>query len=117
MYIDILHALPFAFLHAADAPVEVGRDAVGQVVGKGNGPIDVEGLMTDEHTVLEAAPCEVFGRGEATVAEEGALVIDDVGVAVEDGNGKRPSPHPPYGEGVVTLFVCSSIGRDTTPSL
>ena len=33
----------------------------------------------------------------------------------------RPSPHPPYREGVVTLFVSfritSLIGRDTTPSL
>ena len=33
----------------------------------------------------------------------------------------RPSPHPPYREGVVTLFGCFlisiPIGRDTTPSL
>jgi hypothetical protein len=49
--------------------------------------IDVEGLMTNKHTVSERTPSEVFGRGKPTITKELAVIVHNVSVAVEDRDG------------------------------
>ncbi len=49
------------FLHHPDAPVEVGGEAVLQVVGFYKGSFGKEGLMADQHALLEALPGKHFG--------------------------------------------------------
>ena len=75
--IEVLHALFFSLLHTADAPIEVGCEPICGVVGKGNLAIDVEGLMTDEHTLLKTLPCKVLWRGEAAITDESPFVIQE----------------------------------------
>lgn len=75
-------------LHDADAPIEVGREAVVlRVVEMLTGDVGArkEGLMTHEHALTKAAPSQVLGRGEPATTDEVTLVIDDVGVAIDDG--------------------------------
>ena len=51
-------------LHDADAPVEVGRETeCGVVLGAEVAP-GIEGLVADEHSLLETFPGQPFGRGE-----------------------------------------------------
>ena len=109
VHIDVPHAPTFALLHAADAPVEVGGKAVGQIVWKGDLAIDVEGLVTDEHSVFEGTPSEVFGRSETTVAKEGAVVVHDVGVAIEDSDGGAVGRCRNLCEGVLAVEFVASV--------
>ena len=49
------HILLGSRLHDTDAPVNIGRIAILQVVGCGNGKVGtgIESLMTDEHAMTE----------------------------------------------------------------
>ena len=71
-------------LHDADAPVEVRREAVAQVIVRGDGTAGEEGLVAHEHAVPEALPREVLGRGQAAHPQEMALTVDQRRVAIED---------------------------------
>ena len=53
------------FLHDADAPVEVGGEAVLHIVWYRQAPFGEECLMANEHTLPETLPCQHFGGGEA----------------------------------------------------
>ena len=53
------------FFHDADAPVEVGLEAVLHIVWYRQAPFGEECLMANEHTLPETLPCQHFGGGEA----------------------------------------------------
>lgn len=53
------------FFHDADAPVEVGGEAVLHILWYRQAPFGEECLMANEHTLLETLPCQHFGGGEA----------------------------------------------------
>ena len=76
--------------HHSDAPVDVGREFEMQVVEVLFGDVcaGIKGLMTHQHATAERTPCELFGRREPTVAKEMAIVVDDIGVAIEN-TGER----------------------------
>ncbi len=69
-------------LHDAYAPVEVGREAVAQVVGAGQRAAGEEGLVAHEHALPEAAPGQHLGGGESAHAHEVAFAVDEGGLAV-----------------------------------
>jgi hypothetical protein len=73
-------------LHNADAPVDIGRITIAEVVRRGYGKVGtgVEGLMTDEHAVTEGFPGEVLRGRETAMMKEPTFGIDDIGIAVED---------------------------------
>ena len=74
------------FFHDADAPVDVSRMTVFQVVGKTLGYVQagIESLMADQHALLERPPCQDFWRPMGTKMEEMALGICDGRVAIDD---------------------------------
>ena len=74
-------------LHDADTPVDIGRVTVAEVVGCGDGKVGtcVEGLMTDEHTVAEGFPGEMFWRSESAMMKKAAFGVDNIGVAIQHG--------------------------------
>ncbi len=71
-------------LHNADAPIDIGRVTVAEVVGRGDGEVGtgVEGLVADKHAVAEGLPSEMLWWSKTTVAEEMAFGIDDISVAI-----------------------------------
>ena len=73
-------------LHDADAPVDIGRVTIAEVVRCGNGEVStgIESLMTDKHAVTERFPGEVLRGRETAMVKEPAFGIDDIGFAVED---------------------------------
>ena len=79
--------LAFGSLHDAYAPVDIGREAVAQVVRFGLGEVGtcIESLMAHEHAMTERTPREVFGRNEATGMQQPALIVNYIGVAIEHG--------------------------------
>ena len=74
-------------LHNADAPVDIGRITIAEVVRRGYGKVGtgVEGLMTDEHAVTEGFPGEVLRGRETAMVKEPAFGIDDIRFAIKDG--------------------------------
>ena len=64
------------FFHDADAPVEVGGEAVSHVVWYRQAPFGEECLMANEHTLPETLPCQHFGGGEAAHTEEMPFFIN-----------------------------------------
>ena len=74
-------------LHDANTPVDIGRVTVTEVVRCGDGKVGtgVEGLMTDEHTVAEGFPGEMFWRSEAAMMKETTFGVDNIGVAIQHG--------------------------------
>ena len=76
--------------HHSDAPVDVGREFEMQVVEVLFGDVcaGIKGLMTHQHATAERTPCELFGRREPTVAKKMSIVVDDIGVAIEN-TGER----------------------------
>lgn len=77
----------FCLLHHADAPIHVGRVAVLQVVGNvaGNVQSGVERLMAHQHAPSERSPRQTVGHAQMALAQETAVSIDNVGVAIDDG--------------------------------
>ena len=67
------------FFHNTDAPVKVGRETVLQVVGMlySQFPTGKEGLMTDQHALLETLPIQFFGSRKSAHVKEMAFFIDD----------------------------------------
>ena len=61
--------------HHPDAPIEVSGEAVLQVVGFHKGSFGKEGLMADQHALLEASPGKRFRGGEAAHADEVPFLI------------------------------------------
>ena len=71
-------------LHYTDAPIEIGRETeCGVVFGTKVAPC-VEGLVANEHPLFETAPCQLFGWSEAAWAKVLAIIIHNIGVAIED---------------------------------
>ena len=70
-------------LHHPDAPVEVGGEAVLQVVGFYKGSFGKEGLMADQHALLEASPGKHFRGGEAAHADEVTFLVHQFRFAVQ----------------------------------
>ena len=54
------------FLEYTDAPVDVGREAVAEIVVGRDASLSDEGLMTDEHPRAEATPVELVRRAQAS---------------------------------------------------
>ena len=73
-------------LHDADAPIDIGRITIAEVVRRGDGKVGtgVEGLMTDEHAVTEGFPGEVLRGRETAMMKEPTFGIDDIGFAIEN---------------------------------
>ena len=82
-----LQMLALGTLHDAYAPVDVGREAVAQVVRLGTGYVcaGVERLVAHQHAVTERAPVEFVGRSKSARMQHNTLFVDDVRVAVEHG--------------------------------
>ena len=74
-------------LHDADAPVDIGRVTIAEVVRCGNGEVSTgrESLMTDKHAVTERFPGEVLRRRETAMMKESAFGIDNIRITVEHG--------------------------------
>ena len=94
-------------LHDADAPVEVGRETECGVVLRTKVAPGIEGLVADEHSLLETFPGQPFGRGETAWSEVSPFIIDNVGMAVED-TGQAPSISP-RGGGFSGNGICPSL--------
>ena len=79
--------LAFGTLHDAYAPVDIGREAVAQVVGFGLGEVGtcIESLMAHEHAMTERTPREIVGRSQATGMQQLSLIVNYIGVAIEHG--------------------------------
>ena len=83
--VDAAHASALNLFHAAYAPVKISRESVGEIVVWGYGTADVEGLMADEHAVLEGMPCHVVGWVKTAWTDVLSLIINYVGIAVDEG--------------------------------
>lgn len=70
--------------HDPYAPVEVGREAVMQVIERGDGAAGEEGLMAYEHSLLEAFPVQMFGRAQPAHTDEMSFVVDDGCLSIDD---------------------------------
>ena len=79
--------LALSTLHDAYAPVDVGREAVAQVVRLGTGYVcaGVERLVAHQHAVTKRTPVEFVGRSKSAWMQHNPLFVDDVRVAVEHG--------------------------------
>ena len=64
-------------LQDADAPVEIGRKTVVQVVGLDQGTSGKEGLVTHQHALLETLPGQHFGSRQAAHAQEVPFAVHD----------------------------------------
>ena len=80
--------------------------------GTGSLPHHDAGGDADVERVFRA----VLRNFQGAVAGIDDTLLHALDLVAED-ESERPSPHPPCREGVVTLFISSLIGRDTTPSL
>ena len=87
MRIDQRKALALSLTHDAYAPIEVGREAITEVVMEEACQVGTseKGLMAYEHTIAERAPIEVLGWGETTGAQEASIAIYEMGVAIDHG--------------------------------
>ena len=73
-----------AFFHAANAPVEVAREAVGKVVGRSQPAACDEGLVAYQHSHAETFPGEFFGRFQPSHRDKTPFAVDDGRLAVND---------------------------------
>ena len=55
-----------SLLEYTDAPVDVGREAVAEIIVGRDASLSDEGLMTDEHPRAEATPVELVRRAQAS---------------------------------------------------
>ena len=69
--------------HNLNAPVEVGREAIAQVIRHHEVASGKEGLVADEHPLAETFPCQYFGGREAAHAQEVAFMIYQLRFAIE----------------------------------
>lgn len=71
---------PFEY---TDAPVDIGREAVAQVVVGSEDTLSYEGLMADEHPRAEALPVQLVRWTKPSESEVLILGINESGIAVE----------------------------------
>ena len=71
---------PFEY---ADAPVDIGREAVAQVVVGGEDALSYEGLMADEHPRAEALPRQLVRWTKPSESEVLILGINETGIAIK----------------------------------
>ena len=57
-------------LHYPDAPIEISREAVAEIIGFGQGAAGKEGLVADKHSVAETFPVEGLGSAKPAHAYE-----------------------------------------------
>ena len=79
---------PFEY---TDAPVDIGREAVAQVVVGSDAALSYEGLMADEHPRAEALPVQLVRWAKPSESEVLILGINETGIAIKH-----------IGEGVAT---------------
>ena len=82
----------FSALHHPDAPVNVCRMAILQVVGflLGNICAHIEGLVAYQHALAKRAPRQFLGRAQTAQVEELPLSIYNSRIAVNDGTILNP---------------------------
>lgn len=71
---------PFEY---TDAPVDIGREAVAEIVVGGKDALSYEGLMADEHPRAEALPSQLVRWTKPSESEVLILGINESGITVE----------------------------------
>ena len=71
---------PFEY---TDAPVDIGREAVAQVVVRSDAALSYEGLMADEHPRAEALPVQLVRWTKPSESEVLILGINETGITIE----------------------------------
>ena len=97
---------------AADTPVEVGRETVGQVVERSQLPAHDKGLVAHQHAHAEVFPCKFFGRFESSHGDEATLAVDDGRLAVDDVGTVFPDEIGYFLQGVGLMEAVARIEED-----
>ena len=85
--VDKRQAQAVCFFHDTDAPVDICRVAILQVIGKlaCNIQTGIEGLMTDEHSLLEGTPGQFLWGTMGAQVQKASISIGNSCVAIDDG--------------------------------
>ena len=82
-YEHIFHPPLLTFLHAAYAPVDVGREPVTEIVLLRYRPVHIERLMAHEHSFFKTSPRESCGWLESSAAQKTSRFIDNICMSVD----------------------------------
>ena len=113
---------PFEY---TDAPVDIGREAVAQVVVRSDAALSYEGLMADEHPRAEALPSQLVRWTKPSESEVLILGIYESGIAVEHIGERGSTTGGTYklfdsrrrGKGIASSEVPYIVSRSTIKSL
>lgn len=113
---------PFEY---TDAPVNIGREAVAQVVVGSDAALSYEGLMADEHPRAEALPVQLVRWAKSSESEVLILGINESGIAVKyigEGSSTAGSTYQFFdsrggGESIASINVPHIVPRSMVESL
>ena len=113
---------PFEY---TDAPVDIGREAVAQVVVRSDAALSYEGLMADEHPRAEALPVQLVWWAKPSESEVLILGINETGITIEHIGEGGPTAGSTYqlfdssggGESIASIDVPYIVSRSTVKSL
>ena len=113
---------PFEY---TDAPVNIGREAVAQVVVGSDAALSYEGLMADEHPRAEALPVQLVWWTKPSESEVLILGINETGITVKHIGEGGPTAGSTYqlfdsrggGESIASIDVPYIVPLSTIKSL
>ena len=113
---------PFEY---ADAPVDIGREAVAEIVVWSKATLSYEGLMADEHPRAEALPVQLVRWTKTSESEVLILGINETGITIEhigEGGSTAGSTYKLFdsrrrGKGIASIDVPYIVSRSTIKSL